>query len=228
MQLQEWGESLSHESSQESSVESTICVLVVPEDVARSLRTYSITVDVNTPINGPSYPNNITGPAGFGEQNFVPVNQVLPYTIQFENEPTAGFPAQQVVITQQLDPNLNAALFRLGSFGFGGQIYQVPANTAFYQTQIDLTQTNGFYVDVTATIDDRTGIATWIFTTINPSTGQVPVDPTVGFLPPDNSSGIGEGSSLTPSWPTRPIRQAPSSTPRPQLPLMRSRRSTRR
>ena len=41
--------------------------------------------------------------------------------------------------------------------------------------------------------DERTGIATWIFTTINPATGQAPVDPTVGFLPPDNSSGIGEG-----------------------------------
>ena len=63
---------------------------------------------MNTPINGPKDPNNITGPAGFGEQNFVSVNQVLPYTIQFENEPTAGFPAQQVVITQQLDPDLNA------------------------------------------------------------------------------------------------------------------------
>lgn len=47
----------------------------------------------------------------------------------------------------------------------------VPDNTAFYQTQIDLTQTNGYYVDVSATIDERTGIATWVFTTIDPTTG---------------------------------------------------------
>jgi len=52
---------------------------------------------------------------------------------------------------------------------------------------------NGFYVDVAASIDVRTGIATWTFTTIDPNTGQIPLDPTVGFLPPDNSSGIGEG-----------------------------------
>jgi RHS repeat-associated protein len=140
----------------------------------------------------PSDPNNLIGPAGFGDPNFVSVDQSLPYTIDFENEPTAG-PAQQVTITQQLDANLNWQSFRLGSFGFGGQSYQVPADRAYYQTQIDLTQSTGYYVDVTATIDERTGIATWIFTTIDPATGQVPLDPGIGFLPPDNSSGAGEG-----------------------------------
>ena len=65
-------------------------------------------------------PNNIIGPAGFGDQNFVTLNQTLPYTIDFENEPTAGLPAQQVIVTQQLDPNLNWESFRLGSFGWGG------------------------------------------------------------------------------------------------------------
>ena len=110
----------------------------------------------------------------------------MPYQIDFENEPTAGLPAQQVTITQQLDSNLNRQSFRLGSFGFGGMTFQVPANSAFYQTQIDLTKQDGFYVDVSATIDERTGIATWTFTTIDPATGQIPLDPSLGFLPPDN------------------------------------------
>ncbi len=145
------------------------------------------------PPEAPHDPNNIIGPAGFGAENFVSVGQALPYQINFENDPTAVLPAQQVVITQQLDRNLNPQSFRLGSFGFGGQVYQVPANTAFYQTQIDLTQQDGFNVDVTASIDVQTGIATWTFTTIDPATGEIPLDPTVGFLPPDNSAGIGEG-----------------------------------
>ncbi len=117
----------------------------------------------------------------------------MPYTIDFENEPTAGVPAQQVIVSQQLDVNLNWQSFRLGSFGFGGMVFQVLANSAFYQTQIDLTQQDGFYVDVSATIDERSGIATWTFTTIDPSTGEIPLDPTIGFLLPDNASGIGEG-----------------------------------
>jgi hypothetical protein len=141
----------------------------------------------------PHDPNNIIGPAGFGDQNFVTRSQVLPYQIDFENEPTAGLPAQQVVITQQLDANLNWQSFRLGSFGFGGATYTVPANTAFYQTRVDLTQTNGYFVDVSGTIDVRSGVATWTFTTIDPTSGQIPLDPTIGFLPPDASRGIGEG-----------------------------------
>jgi hypothetical protein len=145
------------------------------------------------PPEYPHDPNNIIGPAGFGSGNFVTTSQTLPYQIDFENEPTAGLPAQQVTITQQLDSNLNWQSFRLGSFGFGGTTYTVPANTAFYQTQIDLTATDGYYVDVTATIDERTGIATWTFTTIDPTTGQIPLDPTIGFLPPDSPAGIGEG-----------------------------------
>ncbi len=135
-------------------------------------------------------PNNIIGPAGFGDENFVPVNQQMPYTIEFENEPTAGLPAQQVIVTQQLDPNLDWGSFRLGNFGFGGQIFQVPANSAYYQTTIEET---GYDVLVTATIDEETGSVSWIFTTIDPSTGEIPLDPTIGFLPPDNANGIGEG-----------------------------------
>ncbi len=149
--------------------------------------------DGKTPIVGDHDPNNIVGPAGFGPANIVPIDEILPYTIEFENEPTATAPAQQVVITDQLDPNLDWGAFRLGSFGFGGMTFQVPTNSAYYQTTIDLTQQFGYFVDVTATIDERTGIATWIFTTIDPASGNIPLDPTVGFLPPDNSSGAGEG-----------------------------------
>ena len=88
----------------------------------------------DSPINAPGDPNNIIGPAGFGDQNFVTLNLALPYTIDFENEPTAGLPAQQVIVTQQLDSGLNWESFRLGSFGWGGRVFQVPANSAFYQT----------------------------------------------------------------------------------------------
>ncbi len=71
--------------------------------------------------------------------------------------------------------------------------FQVPANSAYYQTTIDLTQQFGYDVDVTATIDERTGIATWIFTTIDPATGADPARSDRWLLPPDNASGVGEG-----------------------------------
>ncbi len=141
-------------------------------------------------ILSPSDPNNIIGPAGFGDGNCVAADELLPYQIDFENEPTAGLPAQQVTITEQLDSNLDWQSFRLGSFGFGGQVFNVPANAAFYQTTIEET---GYEVEVAATINEATGVATWVFTTIDPSTGQIPLDPSIGFLPPDDPAGTGEG-----------------------------------
>ena len=146
-----------------------------------------------TPTGSYHDPNSILGPLGFGTQQYVPLSQALPYTIAYENEPTATLPVPQVTITQQLDPNLDWRTFRLGDFGWGGMIFQVPANSSYYQTQVDLTATDGYYVDVTATINVVTGIATWVFTTIDPATGEIPVDPSIGFLPPDDANGSGEG-----------------------------------
>src|SRR5262249_17309686 len=49
-------------------------------------------------------PNNLLGPAGFGTQGFVTPQQPLPYTIQFENDPTkATVAAQEVTVKEQLD-----------------------------------------------------------------------------------------------------------------------------
>ena len=76
-----------------------------------------------TIIVAPKDPNELLGPSGFGPQEFVSADQSLPYTIDFANETAATAPAQQVVITEQLDSNLNWQSFRLGDFGFGGQLY---------------------------------------------------------------------------------------------------------
>jgi hypothetical protein len=138
-------------------------------------------------------PNNIIGPQGTGTNQYITDDQSLPYEITFTNQPGANGPAQRVTITDQLDANLDWRTFRLGSFGFDGMIFSVPADTAYYQVRIDLTQTKGYYVDVTATIDESTGIATWVFETVSPATGQEPLDPNIGFLAVDDANGAGEG-----------------------------------
>jgi hypothetical protein len=64
-------------------------------------------------------PNDKYGPGGFGSSHFVTPTAVLPYRIDFENDPTATAPAQIVTITDQLDPNLNWTTFQLTGIGFG-------------------------------------------------------------------------------------------------------------
>ena len=79
------------------------------------------------PIRSPPHdPNEITGPAAFGVQGFLQPLGPLPYRIDFTNEASATAPAATVVVTQQLDPNLDLSTFQLGDIGFGSTIIAVP------------------------------------------------------------------------------------------------------
>ena len=63
-------------------------------------------------------PNDKIGP-GFGPDGFVQAGAVLPYRVDFENDPSATAPAQQVVITDQLSANLDWSTFRITEVGWG-------------------------------------------------------------------------------------------------------------
>ena len=146
-----------------------------------------------TPIIISADPNDITGPAGFGAGGFITPDQTLPYTIDFENIATATAPAQTVVVTQQLNPNLDLNTFQLGAIGFGSTVINVPAGRNSYSTQIDARATLGLFVDVTAGINLSTGLVTWTFTSIDPTTLDLTSNPLAGFLPPDKTPPQGEG-----------------------------------
>jgi RHS repeat-associated protein len=156
-----------------------------------------------------SDPNDIVGPEGFGDEHFVTAGSALPYTINFENQPSATAPAQHIVITQQLDADLDPRTFRLTGFGFDDQQVTLPGNRAFLSQRIDLTETKGFFVDVTATVDVATGIITWTFDTIDPATGEAPLDPTIGLLPINDETHRGEGFV---SYTVRPKAGVPTGT----------------
>ena len=142
---------------------------------------------------GSNDPNDIIGPAGFGAQDFVPSGQELPYTIQFTNDSTASAPAQVVTVTESLSASLNWATFQLGSLGFGGITVAVPPGRTSFSTQVDDRAAAGVYVDVSAAFNPQTGVVTWTFTAIDPTTLDQPANPLEGFLPPDQISPQGEG-----------------------------------
>lgn len=141
-----------------------------------------------------SDPNDIVGPGGSGSpDHFMRVDQNFPYMVLFENKPEATAPAQEVVITQQLDADLDWSSFELGDFGFGDTIIDVPEGRNFYQTRVDLRETLGFFVDFTAGINLETGVVTWRFVSIDPETGDLVHDALAGFLPPNDGTGRGQG-----------------------------------
>jgi hypothetical protein len=135
-------------------------------------------------------PNALYGPTGKG---LYVLSGALNYQLDFENDGTA--PAQTVTASEQLDPNFDWSTFQLGSFGFGPVNITVPAGLTQYQTIVPYENEDGTSLDVKVNLNFnvQTGLLSASYASIDPLTGQAPTGAFDGFLPPDNSSGIGEG-----------------------------------
>ena len=141
----------------------------------------------------PHDPNDLLGPSGYGSAGFITPGGSLGYTIEFSNEKTAEVPADNVVVTEQLSPNLDWSTFQLGTIGFGSYVVNVPPGLTSYSTRVDATATLGVYVDIDASLNLSTGLLTVTFTSLDPTTLDTPANPLVGFLPPDTNPPNGEG-----------------------------------
>jgi hypothetical protein len=138
-------------------------------------------------------PNSLTGPAGYGTPNYVAANTLLSYIINFENAPTATAPAKRVVITDQLDPNLNWSTLQLTGVGFGDTNIVIPPDSQFYQATVPVTENDqSFVVDIIISFNPTTGVLSAVFQSIDPNT-QLPPDVLNGFLPPEDGTGRGIG-----------------------------------
>ncbi len=131
---------------------------------------------------GPRDPNQIIGPDGQPNKQWVSVHDRLPYTILYENDKTASAPAKFVRVTSPIEPKQDAATFQLGNFGFNNETFDVPPNTASYYQRLDARDSLGLYVDITAGYDQLNNVVFWEFQSIDPVTLLPPTDPLKGFL----------------------------------------------
>jgi hypothetical protein len=154
---------------------------------------YTIQIEYRTSTD----PNEIIGPPGYDTTiKWVSSNSTLPYKILFENSAEhATAPAQKVTIYMPIDPNLNPGALQISDFGFGSFVFNILPNTNAYSQRIDLRDSLGVFLDVTAGLDMTNRRAFWIFESIDPATGlanTVPADR--GFLPINDSiTHKGEG-----------------------------------
>jgi hypothetical protein len=177
---------------------------------AGSARGFSATASADVKIVVPCDPNLLTGPAGFGPERWINLGAPMQYRVDFENLPgVASAPAQVVRISVPLDANLDPSTFRLGNIGFRGtKLISMPAFRTSYSAQPVYSDLN-LAVRVTAGINLATRTATWTLTTIDPATGQQPVNPYIGFLPVNDPSGAGTGFVL---FTIQPYATTPSGT----------------
>ena len=148
-------------------------------------------------IYNPFDPNEKIGSLGAGSDCLIRSEDQISYTIYFENINIATAPAQVVVISDILDPNLDWGTIDLTEIAFGDQVITVaPNNSYFNQVAIPdyrLNDNRIWLVDITAQLNEVTGKVEWIFRTLDPETGLPPEDPLAGFLPPNDGTGRGEG-----------------------------------
>ncbi len=165
---------------------------VTATDTADSLPVASANIEGTAPVV-PQAGASLAGPAGYGAPAFISSSAVLPYTITFVNEPASAAAAQVVTVSEQLGPGLDWQSFEWNSLGFGSDSVQVPAGMSSFSTEIDARATVGLFVDVHADFDPNSGLVTVTFTSIDPTTLTVPANSLTGFLPPNTSSGAGQG-----------------------------------
>lgn len=163
-----------------------------------------------TESRGAIDPNDILGPDGFGSENWIAADERLGYTVRFENDPErATAPARTVTIHQPLDEDFDAGSFRLGPISFGSFTFTAPQGKSFYSDRLDLRDSLGVFVEVTAGLDVTNRELFWTFRSIDPKTGQTPTSPLLGFLPVNDSTGRGEGSV---QYSIRPKSEASTGT----------------
>ena len=121
----------------------------------------------------------------------------LTYTVQFENEPGATYPVQQAITTDTLSPTLMApSSLKLATMIVAGRPVPIPSNFVpqagldEFFTNLDLRPTQNLFVKIHVQLNPSTGLITWTFTSIDPTTGLPPTDPSVGFLAPGASATL--------------------------------------
>ena len=154
-------------------------------------------------------PNDVAGPAGVGDRRWIPAGADMAYTVMFENKEDATAPALVVVVTLGLDDDLDPNTFELGDVGFGAVRVAVPQGRQAYETTVDLRPAMPWLVRVQGALDPDTRVVTWTLTTLDPATGDMPTDPTAGFLPPEDGTGRGNG---TVAFRVRPRESLPTGT----------------
>lgn len=146
------------------------------------------------PIRGSVDPNEKDGPLGIGDAHFTLAADPFQYQIEFENAPAATAPAQTVTVTDTLDASkFDLSTFALGSVSFGHYLLTPSPGVSTFTGALDLRPDNDVIVAIQASLNQTTGVITWNFTSLDPSTMQLTTDPIAGFLPPDTIPGAGIG-----------------------------------
>ena len=139
-----------------------------------------------------SFDPNEKDKSGKGPNGGIEPGDEIIFGILFENLETADLAAQEVTITDTLSSDLDWDTLELVDIEFNDASVAFPEGLREVRT-FTTVSTDPNPVDIEITFDDETGLMTTLLRSVNELTGEPPLDPIAGFLPPNDESGRGEG-----------------------------------
>jgi len=144
-------------------------------------------------------PNEKVGFPGFNlpdalpeeRKRFVSGDSPMAYEVLFENLETAYVAAQEVLITDQLDSNLDWSTFSFGDIRIGERGISFSEKSLSYESTIDLRPSVDAHLQIACNFNPLTGIVQWLFRGIDPETGEL-----ADFLPPNTQEVQPLGQSM--------------------------------
>lgn len=92
-------------------------------------------------------PNRKLGPAGYGTSGYIPKNQLMNYTIEFENMDEATAPAHIIRVIDELDEGLDLDTFELVEVVFANHSISIPPGLQKSKTNYLLPVDNEYILD---------------------------------------------------------------------------------
>ncbi|PNY36139.1 hypothetical protein C2E31_14500 [Rhodopirellula baltica] len=133
----------------------------------------------------------LTGPTGFGRDNFVPIATPLPYTAKATYDVDAVDAAREIRVLIPLDDTLDERSFQLADIKLGDLQIPLPAGRPNFVGEFDFTDTEGYVLQVTAGVDATTRVASYLLRAVDGRDGLPPVDPAIGLLQPGQTLTVG-------------------------------------
>ena len=145
-------------------------------------------------VTGSMDPNDMLGPIGYDESHTITSESRLSYTIMCENDPEmATAPVRWLRINSTLDENLDLDTFTIDAYYIAGNYVAIEGKLESYNKRQVMT-INGKEVtmDFAINLDVDTRELTIEVMAIDPATDFMLQDPEVGFLYPNDETGIGD------------------------------------
>ncbi len=138
----------------------------------------------------------ITGPTGVGIENFVPFETPLPYSVTATYDNESSEAVREIRILVPLDDTIDERSFQLAGITLGSRSISLPPGRPNFVGEFDLTDVEGYQLQVTAGVDANTRIASYFLRAIDPRDGLPPVDAAIGLLQPGQSVKVGFFASV--------------------------------